>query len=93
MSKRCSAKNRNGKHCIDRATRRGPGPLNLVTNAVEHTPSGGTIVISLTHAGNEGISVEVTAAQFTISTPELFPPGGPRRQHQDSDLELPIVQK
>jgi signal transduction histidine kinase len=34
--------------------------VNLVTNAVEHTPSGGTIVISLADAGNEGISVEVS---------------------------------
>jgi signal transduction histidine kinase len=34
--------------------------VNLVTNAVEHTPSGGTIVISLADAGNEGISVDVS---------------------------------
>ena len=34
--------------------------VNLVTNAVEHTPSRGTIVISLADAGNEGISVEVS---------------------------------
>lgn len=33
--------------------------VNLVTNAVEHTPLGGTIVISMADAGNEGISVEV----------------------------------
>lgn len=34
--------------------------VNLVTNAVEHSPSGGTIVISLADAGNEGISVGVS---------------------------------
>ena len=34
--------------------------VNLVTNALEHTPSGGTIVIRLADAVNEGISVEVT---------------------------------
>jgi two-component system sensor histidine kinase BaeS len=34
--------------------------VNLVTNAVEHTPSGGTILISLADTGNDGISVEVS---------------------------------
>lgn len=33
---------------------------NLVTNALQHTPSGGAIVIALADAGEKGISVEVT---------------------------------
>lgn len=34
--------------------------VNLVTNALEHTPAGGTVVIALADAGSNGISVEVS---------------------------------
>jgi signal transduction histidine kinase len=42
---------------------------NLVTNALQHTPSGGTIIIVLADAGDQGISVEVTDSG-TGMTPE-----------------------
>ena len=42
---------------------------NLVTNALQHTPSGGTIIIALADAGDQGISVEVTDSG-TGMTPE-----------------------
>jgi signal transduction histidine kinase len=34
--------------------------VNLLTNAVEHTPPGGTIVIGMADAGTKGVSVEVS---------------------------------
>jgi signal transduction histidine kinase len=43
--------------------------VNLVTNALNHTPSGGTIVISLVDTGDKGISVEVSDSG-TGMTPE-----------------------
>jgi signal transduction histidine kinase len=34
--------------------------VNLITNALEHTPSSGTVVIGLADAGPKGVSVEVS---------------------------------
>ena len=34
--------------------------VNLITNALEHSPSGGTVVIGLADAGDKGIAVEIS---------------------------------
>ena len=59
--------------------------VNLVTNALQHTPSGGAIVIALADAGEKGISVEVTdngagmAAEETNRAFERFHKGSESR--------------